>query len=69
MTIGRVVLVFIDLDAFSVQALAGQSLRLLSIAEDIVLPYLLIVKFCCRPGSTALSADILPDIFRTPIRL
>jgi len=54
-TIGRVVLVFIHLDAFSVQALSGQSLRLLAIAEDIVLPYLFIVKFCCRPGSTALS--------------
>ena len=54
-TIGRVVLVFIYLDAFSVQALSGQSLRLLAIAEDLVFPYLFIVKFCCRPGSTALS--------------
>ena len=53
--IGRVVLVFIYLDAFTVQALSGRSLRLLAIAEDFVLSYPLIVQFCFGPGSTALS--------------
>jgi hypothetical protein len=61
-TIGRVVLVFVCLDTFSVQALSGPSLRLVSIAEDIVLSHFLVFKLSPCTSSTDLSC--CPDYFR-----
>ncbi len=61
--IGRIVLVLVDLNPFSIQSLTRQSLGLVTIAEDVVLANLIVVKLSHCTSSAGLSCchdEILP---------